>query len=246
VYVTEALKPGQPHADRHGQRHAAAHPPVNIGSELSGTVKRVHVDVNDRVKPGQVLVELDTAKLRDQVTRRAPRWRGAGAAGAGRRHREGGAGHLARWRKWRACPAARCPRPPSWTARRAALDRAVASEASAPGRRRQARGHAVATDETNLSKASIRSPIDGVVLTRTVDPGNAVAASLQAVTLFTVAEDLTQAQAGAWRRRGRRGRGAGRPGGQLHRQRLPPRGATRPPSTAWPSARPRPTTWSPT
>jgi HlyD family secretion protein len=50
----------------------------------------------------------------------------------------------------------------------------------------------LATDETNLAKASIRSPIDGVVLTRTVDPGNAVAASLQAVTLFTVAEDLRQ------------------------------------------------------
>ena len=41
---------------------------VNIGSELSGTVKRVLVDVNDRVKTGQVLVELDTAKLVDQVT----------------------------------------------------------------------------------------------------------------------------------------------------------------------------------
>ncbi len=41
-----------------------------------------------------------------------------------------------------------------------------------------------------MSKASIKSPIDGVVLTRSVDPGNAVAASLQAVTLFTVAEDL--------------------------------------------------------
>ena len=50
----------------------------------------------------------------------------------------------------------------------------------------------MATDETNLSKASIRSPTDGVVLTRSVDPGNAVAASLQAVTLFTVAEDLRQ------------------------------------------------------
>jgi HlyD family secretion protein len=50
----------------------------------------------------------------------------------------------------------------------------------------------LSTDVTNLSKASIRSPIDGVVLTRSVEPGNAVAASLQAVTLFTVAEDLTR------------------------------------------------------
>jgi HlyD family secretion protein len=43
-----------------------------------------------------------------------------------------------------------------------------------------------------LSKASIVAPADGVVLTRSVDPGNAVAASLQAVTLFTVAEDLSK------------------------------------------------------
>jgi HlyD family secretion protein len=50
----------------------------------------------------------------------------------------------------------------------------------------------LATDETNRAKASIRSPTDGMVLTRSVDPGNAVAASLQAVTLFTVAEDLRQ------------------------------------------------------
>jgi HlyD family secretion protein len=51
---------------------------------------------------------------------------------------------------------------------------------------------ALSTDQINLSKASIVAPADGVVLTRNVDPGNAVAASLQAVTLFTVAEDLTK------------------------------------------------------
>ncbi|MYM88614.1 biotin/lipoyl-binding protein, partial [Rugamonas sp. FT82W] len=42
---------------------------VNIGSELSGTVARVLVDVNDQVRAGQVLVELDTAKLQDQIAR---------------------------------------------------------------------------------------------------------------------------------------------------------------------------------
>ena len=71
---------------------------------------------------------------------------------------------------------------------RATLDRARADETSARATVEDARA-ALSTDETNLSKASIRSPIDGVVLTRTVEPGNAVAASLQAVTLFTVAAD---------------------------------------------------------
>ncbi|HNI75593.1 MAG TPA: efflux RND transporter periplasmic adaptor subunit, partial [Giesbergeria sp.] len=76
---------------------------------------------------------------------------------------------------------------------RAALERAQADEASARASVEDARA-ALANDETNLSKAAIRSPIDGVVLTRSVEPGNAVAASLQAVTLFTVAEDLGQLQ----------------------------------------------------
>ena len=65
----------------------------------------------------------------------------------------------------------------------------MADEASARANVADAQA-ALSTDEINLSKASIRAPFDGVVLTRNVDPGNAVAASLQAVTLFTVAEDL--------------------------------------------------------
>ncbi len=51
---------------------------------------------------------------------------------------------------------------------------------------------AISTDQINLSKASIVAPSDGIILTRAVDPSNAVAASLQAVTLFTMAEDLTK------------------------------------------------------
>jgi HlyD family secretion protein len=71
---------------------------------------------------------------------------------------------------------------------RASAARALADDSSANASVRDARA-ALATDQINLSKASIASPSDGIVLTRTVDPGNAVAASLQAVTLFTVAED---------------------------------------------------------
>jgi HlyD family secretion protein len=51
---------------------------------------------------------------------------------------------------------------------------------------------ALSTDQINLSKAAIRAPADGVVLTRSVEPGNAVAASLQAVTLMTLASDLSR------------------------------------------------------
>lgn len=72
---------------------------------------------------------------------------------------------------------------------RAACERAQADEAAARASVQDARA-ALATDETNVTKASIRSPIDGVVLSRVVEPGNAMAASLQAVTLLTLAEDL--------------------------------------------------------
>ncbi|WP_029526257.1 efflux RND transporter periplasmic adaptor subunit [Polaromonas glacialis] len=165
---------------------------VNIGSELSGTVKRVLVDVNDRIKQGQVLVELDTAKLSDQVLRS----RAALAATQAQQAQSSATvkeskASLARFEEVARLSGGKVPSAAELDTARATLERAVALEASARANVAEARA-AVSTDVTNLSKASIRSPIDGVVLTRTVDPGNAVAASLQAVTLFTVAEDLTQ------------------------------------------------------
>ncbi|MDD2924891.1 efflux RND transporter periplasmic adaptor subunit [Rhodoferax sp.] len=167
---------------------------VNIGSELSGTVLRVLVDVNDRVKKGQVLVELDTAKLSDQVTRS----RAALAAAQAQLTQTSATvkesqASLARLEEVARLSGGKVPSATELDSARAAVDRAQGAEASARANVDSARA-ALATDETNLSKASIRSPIDGVVLTRSVDPGNAVAASLQAVTLFTIAEDLTQLQ----------------------------------------------------
>jgi HlyD family secretion protein len=74
---------------------------------------------------------------------------------------------------------------------RAASARAAAAEASARANAAEAEA-ALRANETNLRKSSIRSPIEGVVLARSVEPGQAVAASLQAVTLLTLAEDLRQ------------------------------------------------------
>ncbi len=165
---------------------------VNIGSELSGTVLRVLVDVNDKVKKGQVLVELDTAKLNDQVARSRAALSAANAkvTQAAATVKEAG-GNLARLEEVARLSGGKVPSQAELDSGRATLERALADELSAHASVADARA-AAATDETNLSKASIRSPIDGVVLTRTVDPGNAVAASLQAVTLFTLAEDLSK------------------------------------------------------
>lgn len=165
---------------------------VNVGSELSGTVREVLVDVNDRVRQGQVLVVLDTAKLTDQVhsARAAVAVAQAQVATADASTQEARA-QWARQQEVARLSGGKVPSAAELDAARAALERAEAAQASARATVLQAQA-ALATNETNLSKASIRSPIDGVVLTRSVDPGNAVAASLQAVTLFSIAKNLAQ------------------------------------------------------
>lgn len=192
VYVTEPLKTGDITLTVAANGTLQPTRSVNIGSELSGTVKRVLVDVNDRIKTGQVLVELDTAKLVDQVTQSR-----AGLASAQAQLAQASAtvkesrATLARFEEVARLSGGKVPSATELDSAKAAVERAVAIEAAARAAVTESRA-ALATTETNLSKASIRSPINGVVLSRTVDPGNAVAASLQAVTLFSVAEDLAQ------------------------------------------------------
>jgi HlyD family secretion protein len=165
---------------------------INIGSELSGTVLEVRVDVNDHVKKGQVMVVLDTAKLRDQILRS----KAALEASLARVDLTAATVREAQstWARLQAVAqmsGGRVPAQSELESARAALDRATADAASAKAGVDDARA-AVALDQINLSKASIAAPADGMVLTRSVDPGNAVAASLQAVTLFTLAEDLAK------------------------------------------------------
>jgi HlyD family secretion protein len=165
---------------------------INIGSELSGTVRKVNVDVNDRIRKGQVLVELDTAKLQDQILRSQAALAAATAKAAqtAATVAEARAG-LDRLEDVSRLSGGKVPSRTELDVARATVARAIADEASAHAGIADAKA-ALSTDQINLSKASITAPADGVVLTRNVDPGNAVAASLQAVTLFTVAEDLSR------------------------------------------------------
>jgi HlyD family secretion protein len=165
---------------------------VSLGSELSGTIKRVHVDVNDTVRAGQVLIELDTSKLDDQLTR--SRAALASAQSAVQQTEATAAeqrSNLDRLEEVARLSGGKVPSRAELDTGRAGVARAHAALAMARASVTDARA-AVRVDETNLAKASIRSPINGVVLTRTAEPGNAVAASLQAVTLLTLAEDLRQ------------------------------------------------------
>jgi len=159
---------------------------TNIGSELSGTVLKVNVDVNDLIRKGQARVELDTAKLRDQILRS----RAVLAAATAKVTQtlttvKEATADLARLEEVARISAGQLPAGTELDTGHAALERATADAASARAGVSDAQA-ALALDEINLSKASIRAPSDGVVLTRTVDTGNAVAASLQRVRVRSV------------------------------------------------------------
>lgn len=192
VYVTEALKKGDLSLTVSANGTLQPTRTVSVGSELSGTVRKVYVDVNDQVKKGQVMVELDTDKLTAQVGRSRATLASAQAkqSQAEATLKEAQA-NLARLEEVHRLSGGQVPSATELDSGRASLARAQADVASAKASVEDAR-NALSTDETNLSKASIKASIDGVVLTRTVEPGQAVAASLQAVTLFTVAEDLNK------------------------------------------------------
>ena len=189
-YVTEPLARGDITltVSANGTLQPVRH--VNVGSELSGTVQAVRVDVNDRVKRGQVLIELDPAKLKDQVqhARAAVASAQAQRTQAEATAREAKA-QLARLEEVFKQSQGGIPSLTDMDAARATAARSQAAVLSANAAVDQAQA-TLSTNSTNLSKAAIVSPMDGVVLSRQVDPGNAVAASLQAVTLLTIAQDL--------------------------------------------------------
>ncbi len=165
---------------------------VEVGSELSGIIKSVEADYNSRVRQGQVLARLDTSKLEAQLTQSRAALEAAQAKTlqAQATVRETRA-KLAQFQKVRELSQNRVPSQAEFDAGEAAYERAQADAASAAASASQARA-TVQANETDLAKSVIRSPITGIVLTRSIEPGQTVAASFTAPVLFTLAEDLTQ------------------------------------------------------
>jgi HlyD family secretion protein len=163
---------------------------VEIGSELSGTIAKVYVDVNDEVKEGQVLAVLDTTRLEAQVLQAESSLQSAQARvlQAEASAKEARA-NLARLQKVRELSGNKLPSQQDIDVAEAAVARADGELAAAKAAVAQARA-TLETVRTDLSKAEIRSPINGVILVRSVEPGQTVAASLQAPVLFIMAEDL--------------------------------------------------------
>lgn len=168
---------------------------VTVGAEVSGRIANVLVEANDEVKAGQTLAVFDATTLESQITLAKARVNSSSAS-----IRSVQAGYesskleLERTRtlvERGVVPRAELDSMITTEARsRADLDRARAEAA-------QARAN-LEEMQLNLEKADIVSPIDGVVLTRTVEPGQTVASSLQAPELFVIAESLSKMTLRVW------------------------------------------------
>ena len=191
-YLTEEVKRGKLDVTVSATGNLQPTNQVDVGSELSGTVEKVLVDDNDRVKRGQILAQLDLSKLNDQVARSRAAVTSAEAQVAQARATVAEtAASLSRMRKVSELSGGKVPSRTEMESAEAALLRAEANEASAKAAVAQAQA-TLKSDLTNIAKATTRSPVDGIVLARKVEPGQTVAASLQAPVMFTLAEDLTQ------------------------------------------------------
>ncbi len=150
---------------------------VQVGSQVSGIVAKLYVDFNSQVKKGQLLAELDPTPFLQQVEQRKADVTKSQVEVSnqqivyGRQKRLAAAGLVAE---------------SDLDAAKAAYDGAKAQLALSQASLRQA--------ETNLGYTKIYSPIDGQVVARQYDIGQTVAASFQAPTLFTIAQDLTKMQ----------------------------------------------------
>ena len=189
-YLTEAVKQGVLQVEVTANGTLEAEQEVTIGSELSGIVEKVFVDVNDTIKEGQVLIELDTAKLKASVEKAKAALASAQAAQkeAQATLNEANAKYK-RLLNVRKLSGGKTPAQTELDEQAAVVARSQASVDTAAAQIQTAQAE-LETAQTDLTKAYISSPIDGVVLARSVEPGYAVAASLQAVELLTLASDL--------------------------------------------------------
>ena len=188
-YVTEPVTRSDLHVTVTATGSIQPTSQVEVSSELSGTIRRVFVDYNSMVKAGQVVAELDTDKFMANLDSSRAKLNAAKASVA---TAEVTVGEMTReYARKKTLAAAKYVSPQDLETAKAIYDRAVAALTSAKAEVGVAEAD-VTLNETNLNKTRILSPIDGIVLKRNVDPGQTVAASLQAPVLFTIAEDLRQ------------------------------------------------------
>lgn len=164
---------------------------VNVGSELSGLVTKVLVDVNDRVGKGQPLALIDPSRFTDTVNQsKAALNANIAATGQAEATLQQSSAQLARLEEVNRLSGGRVPS-------KTEMEQAVADRARALANLRAAQANVasaratLSSSQTQLVRAVIRSPVNGVVLARQIERGATVAASFNTPTLFVIAEDLS-------------------------------------------------------
>lgn len=167
---------------------------VEVGSEVSGRVDAVLVDVNDRVARGQVLARINTDVINDQITQQRANLSASRAqVEQARATLDVDAAQLERLREVYRLSDGRVPSQQELAAAEGAVRRDRAALVSAQANVTSAEA-SLSTAMTNRERAVIRSPVAGVVLVRQIEPGQTVAASFNTPTLFVLAEDLAVMQ----------------------------------------------------
>lgn len=165
---------------------------IEVGIEVSGTIKSVEVNFNDAVKTGQILARLDTRRLEAQATQSK-----ASVNSASAKLQQALANvveakaKIAQLQELKSLSGGKVPSQYDLISATAELARANAEESSAQASVEQAEA-VLAVNRTDLIKAVVRSPINGIVLKRSAEPGQTVASQFQTPVLFTLAEDLQQ------------------------------------------------------
>jgi len=164
---------------------------VSVGSQISGTIRELYVDYNSRVRKGQVIARIDTRLLEAAVLQ--ARGSRDTAKAAVERAKVTVADTERTYRRNLELLRDGFVAQSDVDSAQTAYDQAVATLKSAEASVLQATG-SLAIAETNLEHATIHSPVDGIVISRSVDVGQTVAASFQTPTLFSIAQDLTKMQ----------------------------------------------------
>lgn len=164
---------------------------VQVGTQVSGTIQKLYVDYNSRVKRGQPIAEIDPSLFSASVEQSQGNYLSAEA-------------NLQKARVTLVDAERTFSRNSKllsdgiisqgdFDAGETALQSARAAVKAAEGSLAQTRG-SLMQSKTNLRYSIIRSPVDGVIISRAIDVGQTVAASFQTPTLFTIAQDLTKMQ----------------------------------------------------
>ena len=164
---------------------------VNIGSQVSGTIQKLYVDFNSKVKKGQLLAEIDPRLFRASFER------AEGGLASARANVEKAEAALADSKRVEARAKELFD---NKLTSRAESDTATANREQAQAQLSVNKAQVLQskadrdTAAANLAYTRITSPIDGLVVSRAIDVGQTVAASFQTPTLFTIANDLTKMQ----------------------------------------------------